>query len=190
MIDKSKETYQQYRERARELYGTCAVYHAAQHGRNLLVEEITVPLQANVQICEGGAFVEAIVWVPESKLQRPEPLHAAGEFVMIHELADVDPGDLKVALEFAHAELDAPRIRMGADEELPPPAATDLSNEVAELYINLWCDTHNKRLAEIEAYANPFANFRRACLLKEIAEAAGPLDDFDDDACDPFDDYY
>jgi hypothetical protein len=70
-IDNSKETYLQYRIRARELYERGAVFHGESFGTNEVVESISVPEHANVQVCDEGAFVEAIVWVPKNKLQRP-----------------------------------------------------------------------------------------------------------------------
>ena len=71
-MNKSKEAYLQYRERARELYARGEVIHGEQHGTNIVLEEVTVPQHAHVSICEDGAFVEAIVWVPASKFNRPE----------------------------------------------------------------------------------------------------------------------
>lgn len=71
MIDNSKERYLQFRDRARELYARCAVMHGEQFGTNIILEDVSIPLHANVQIGEGGAFVEAIVWVPNEKFDRP-----------------------------------------------------------------------------------------------------------------------
>jgi hypothetical protein len=67
MIDKSKEIYKAYRDRARDLYETAAVSHDPHY----IHESISVPQFANVQIVENGAFVEAIVWVPKEKLDVP-----------------------------------------------------------------------------------------------------------------------
>lgn len=62
MIDTSKETYQRYQTIARKLY-------ARRHRRKgAVVDEVRVPLNANVQVTDEGAFVEAVVWVPKEKL--------------------------------------------------------------------------------------------------------------------------
>lgn len=60
MIDKSKETYDRYRDKARFLYQDVGKIHS---------ENIRVPLHANVQITDEGAFVEAVVWVPKEELK-------------------------------------------------------------------------------------------------------------------------
>lgn len=52
----AKHRREQYRAAARRLY------------------HVTVPLHADVAPAEGGAFVEAVVWVPadEAEIERPE----------------------------------------------------------------------------------------------------------------------
>jgi len=113
MIDTSKEAYRQYRERAQELYNTYSVVHGDGHGTNEILHEVKVPHHANVQICDGGAFVEAVVWVPKSKFHRPQPINGfawfrytcLSAFVTIHEIADIDPGNVML-------------LRMGTDDEL------------------------------------------------------------------------
>jgi hypothetical protein len=72
-VERSKRTYEQYRQRARDLYERVAVIHGETHGSNILLDEIKIAEHANVQITEDGAFVEAIVWVPKEKFERPEP---------------------------------------------------------------------------------------------------------------------
>ena len=62
MIDKSKELYLSYRDKAKELYNEFSAVEAK------VQRQLSVPLNANVVICEDGAFVEAVVWVPRSKL--------------------------------------------------------------------------------------------------------------------------
>lgn len=62
--DELKQQYLRYRERARELYEEAAVLHEPHY----VHRSITVSLNANVQMCEDGAFVEAVVWVPRDKL--------------------------------------------------------------------------------------------------------------------------
>lgn len=59
-IARDKQTYLRYRERAREIYR----FDDPDDPDRI----VKIPLQANVQMCEGGAFVEAMVWVPEKKL--------------------------------------------------------------------------------------------------------------------------
>lgn len=70
MINKTKETYLKYRDRARDLYEHGAVAHGDRFGSNKLLEQVTIPINACVQICEDGAFVDAVVWVPAEKLER------------------------------------------------------------------------------------------------------------------------
>ena len=69
--DETKRLYLQYRDRARELYSRGALFHGEQHDTNEIGESVTVGVHAHVQLCEDGAFVEAIVWVPVSKQERP-----------------------------------------------------------------------------------------------------------------------
>lgn len=52
-----KHRYQLYRERAKALYE-----------RKAKAFSVQVPYYANVQECEGGAYVDAIVWVPSYAL--------------------------------------------------------------------------------------------------------------------------
>lgn len=59
MIDKSKEAYQAYREAAQSRY------------RHRRFKGLRIPLHAAVQICEGGAFVEAEVFVPDRAVKHP-----------------------------------------------------------------------------------------------------------------------
>lgn len=70
MIKTSKERYLQFRERAREIYTYASVIESDGHNKSVVISQLTVPLHANVQICEGGAFVEAIVWVPNERLEK------------------------------------------------------------------------------------------------------------------------
>lgn len=64
MIDKSKEAYHAYRQRAGSLYESIDVSFDSPHA----MKAIHIPTHANVQICEDGAFVEAIVWVPKEEI--------------------------------------------------------------------------------------------------------------------------
>lgn len=50
----------QRRERARELYLHLAKTVVAGHGA------VSIPPHANVQVMPDGAFVEAVVWIPNS----------------------------------------------------------------------------------------------------------------------------
>jgi hypothetical protein len=86
MIDRSKATYDRYRSRARDVYSHVAVTHGERFGTNTIHVEIKVPEHANVQLCEDGAFVEAIVWVPKATMEfvpfipkEPEPLDEGAE---------------------------------------------------------------------------------------------------------------
>ena len=79
LIDRSQNTYQQYRERARDLYERSSVQHGDAFGARDVLESVSVPLHAHVAVCEDGAFVAAVVWVPAAKLQRPESAQDVGE---------------------------------------------------------------------------------------------------------------
>lgn len=57
-------TLRQQQKRPLEAYRTAA--------RRLVGTHARVPLHANVQPCEDGAYVEAVVWVPQSELLKPE----------------------------------------------------------------------------------------------------------------------
>ena len=53
MIDRSKERYNRFREVAKQIHNT---------------PFLKIPDHASVQICEGGAYVDAHVFIPDSFL--------------------------------------------------------------------------------------------------------------------------
>lgn len=59
-----KASHERYRERAIEL-----LHGISLSGHDLPPMPITVSEHAHVHVCEGGAFVEVNVWIPEEKLR-------------------------------------------------------------------------------------------------------------------------
>ena len=55
----SKERYLRYRVVARNLFEDVGKIES---------KHIKIPIHANVQMCEDGAFVDAVVWIPKEKL--------------------------------------------------------------------------------------------------------------------------
>lgn len=53
-----KQVRQEYRDRAKRMYEDVGMVDS---------EHIRVMEYANVQLVEGGAFVECVVWVPEEE---------------------------------------------------------------------------------------------------------------------------
>lgn len=64
--DEQKRTYRAYRERARDLFEKFGV-----DGDGDIIKVVRIAEYANVQLCQDGAYVEAVVWVPASALLPP-----------------------------------------------------------------------------------------------------------------------
>lgn len=54
-----RQRYENYRDTARRLYENVGIVQS---------EHIMIPRDAQLKVVSGGAFVDAIIWIPEEKL--------------------------------------------------------------------------------------------------------------------------